>query len=72
LLCRPGDPRVAHANRIDITPICRPARNELNIVNCGGGVNQNQARSPSVANGAAAHFHPAEGVQPFEMILKNF
>jgi hypothetical protein len=53
-------------------PFYRLARPRLNIVNCGGGVNRNQARSPSAANAAAARFHPIGGVRAFEMILKNF
>jgi hypothetical protein len=50
---------------------CRPARNGLNIVNWSGGVNRNQARSPSAANVATARFHPVGSVRNFEIILKN-
>lgn len=52
-------------------PFCRLDRNGLNIVNWIGGVNRNQARSPSAANVAAARFHPVGSVRNFEIILKN-
>jgi hypothetical protein len=52
-------------------PFCRLDRDGLNIVNWSGGVNRNQARSPSAANVAAGRFHPVGRIRPFEITLKN-